>query len=329
MSTITAEPTTSSARAAAAPAPAPVAKPQPVFRPGHGHWITKAIDQTLFTAPKYQFDHPKWETHDEGEAILKRDGYLVIPHMFTDQEADKLLHRLVHDGEPDAAYEHKNWCFNKTLGLEYQEKPDWLWALDKDRGIEQLDRLLGSDCRIMHGGLWSTGPGRKMGLHVDHRAMILPDDMELPAPFEMPCYLAVLIGALEDQTPEMGPTMFIPGSHRRAVGPMQAPITPLAVVLKKGDGLLLRGDVCHGAAMNTGPARRNHFHSTWGNVYVEPFLPPVTLSKYWDPSVLAGATPRQRRILGGWGHANGGREGIWARENGIDPNKIGVPAYGT
>ena len=300
----------------------------PAFHPGSGHWIAKTIDQSLFGEPRFQYEHPRWTTHDEGHQLLLRDGYLVIPELFTATEADQLLHRLVHDGEPDSAYDVKGWCFNKNLGLDYQEKPDWLWALDKEGGMEQLDRLLGSDCHLMHGGLWSTGPGRQMGIHVDHRAMHLPEGIELPAPLAMPCYLAVLIGALEDQTPEMGPTMVIPGSHRRVPSQDQAPMTPVALVLTKGDGLLIRGDLCHGATLNTGPRRRNHFHSTWANCYVESFLPPIKYDKYWDPCILKHGTPRQRRILGAWSHPNGGRQNIWAHEHGIDPKSLGLPVYG-
>lgn len=310
---------------AVATAPAPA---RPVFHPGVGQWVSKAVDQAWFTAPVMQREHPAWSTPDEGAALLARDGYLVIPELFSADESDRLLHRLVHEGGDDAQYDVKGWCFNKTIDLDYQRSSTWLWALDKERGIEQLDRLLGSDCRLMHGGLWATGPGRKMGLHIDHRAMHLPDGMELPSPLVMPCYLAVLIAALEDQTPEMGPTMVVPGSHRWNPCAARAPMTPVALLLRKGEGLLLRGDLCHGAAPNTGPRRRHHFHSTWGNAFIEPFLPPLRYASYWDPRIAAEATPRQRRILGGWGHPNGGRERIWADAHGIDPATLGLPGYG-
>jgi len=291
----------------------------PIFHAGPGHFLSKAIDPSLLLPPVPQFEHPRYATPEEGEALLDRDGYLVIPGLFTGDESARLLHRLQHDGGPDSDYEVKNWCFNKSLGLDYQQHTEWLWALDKEPGIDQLDRLLGSDCRLMSASLWATGPGRAMGIHVDHQALLVPDGIAIPQTVQIPCFLAVLIGALEDQDPSMGPTMVVPGSHKRmpsADGPRQQPI---GLVLKRGNGLLLRGDLCHGAMPNTG-TRRHHFHSTWGNVYVETSGPPMRYTHYWAPEVIAAVSPRQRRILGGWSHANGGREAVWRHEQGLPPS---------
>jgi hypothetical protein len=294
-----------------------VATETPAFHPGAGHFVSKRIDPEVIGPPIFVSEHPRWSTPEEGAALLHRDGYVVIPQQFDAQQSAKLLHRLVHDEGPDEKYEHKDWCFNKHIGLKLQESPEWLWAIDQEPGIELLDRLLGSDCKLMSAGLWSTGQGRAMGIHADHRAVELPPGVEWPAAAPIPCFVAVLIAALEDQVPEMGPTMVIPGSHRRAPRAGDPLATPRALLLKRGQGLILRGDLCHGAAANTGPRRRTHFHSTWCSAYIDPFVPPIRLEKYWSRSVIDAVTPRQRRILGGWGHPNGGRVGTWRRELGL------------
>jgi hypothetical protein len=298
---------------------------EPVFHPGAGHFVSKSVDQSLFGEPLFQHEHPRWTTPEEGEALLDRDGYLVIPRLFDEQACGTLLNRLVNEGGPDERYDVKGWCFNKNLDLELQTSTRFLWAIDRDPAIEQLDRLLGSDCKIMAGGLWSTGAGRRMPIHVDHRSIQLPEGMAWPEGAPIPCFLAVLIAALEDQDPAMGPTMVVPGSHRRRPRAGDRRQRPVALVLKRGDGLILRGDLCHGAAANTGPRRRNHFHSTWGSAYVESFMPPMKLERYWSPEVLGAVTPRQRRLLGGWTHPNGGREQVWRKGLGLDPATSDYP----
>jgi hypothetical protein len=294
-----------------------VAAETPVFHPGAGHFVSKRIDQELIGPPEFVSDHPRWTTPDEGAALLHRDGYVVVPRLFDQAQTGRLLHRLVHDEGPDERYEHKNWCFNKHIGLKLQESTEWLWAIDQEPGIDLLDRLLGSDCKLMAAGLWSTGQGRARGIHADHRAVELPPGIEWPAAAPIPCFIAVLIAALEDQVPEMGPTMVIPGSHRRAPRAGDAPVSPRALLLRRGDGLILRGDICHGAAPNTGPRRRTHFHSTWCSTYIQSWTPPIREQRGYAAEVLAAVTPRQRRILGGWDHPNGGRIGIWRRELGL------------
>jgi ectoine hydroxylase-related dioxygenase (phytanoyl-CoA dioxygenase family) len=309
---------TTTAPEPAASAPAALA-PAPEFRPGIGHWISKSLDQSLFAPAIMQTEHPQWHTMADAERLFIKDGYVVIPKLFNDQESSRLLDHLVTSGGPDSQYEVKNWCFNKSIDFEVQKRPDWLWAVDKEPAIDLLDLLLGSDCKVMGAGLWSTGPGRQMGLHVDHRAFHFPPELVLPENFVFPAYIAVLIAALEDQEPSMGPTAIVPGSHRNPPRPGGPLAQPRGLLMKKGDAVVVRTDVCHGATMNTGPRRRNHFHSTWCATYFDTFGPPLRHSKYWAPEVAAAATVRQRRILGGWPMANGGREAIWRSEMGLEP----------
>ncbi len=299
-------------------APRTAASP-PVFRPGIGHWVSKSLDQSLFAPAIMQTEHPRWASMDDAAQLFQREGYVVIPKLFNDGESARLLDHLVHHGGPDSDYEVKGWCFNKSIDFELQKRPDWLWAIDKEPAIDLLDLLLGSDCKLMAAGLWSTGPGRAMGFHVDHRAFDFPAGLDLPESFVFPSNIAVLIAALEDQEPAMGPTTIVPGSHRyppRRGGPLAQ---PRGLVMRKGDAVVVRTDICHGATANTGPRRRNHFHSTWCSAYIETFSPPMRWSKYWAPETIAAATVRQRRILGAWPGANGGREAIWRQEMGLEP----------
>jgi hypothetical protein len=296
---------------------------EPQFHAGRGTWDKLPVDQSWFAEPEPFTDHPSWSTAEEGEALLARDGYLVIPELFSPDEVERLYEHAVHGGKPDAEYEVKHWCFNKYLGLDYQHDASWMWVTDKDRALEQLDRLMGSDCHCYDAGLWVTGPGRKMGYHVDLRAIDLPPDASLPPEIPMPCFGAVFIAALDDQVMEQGPTVVVPGSHLRAPGPRQAPLRSRALLMKRGDGLILRLDTCHGAAANVGPRRRYHLHCNWGSAN-RPMAAPMSRPDLWDPAVIASATPRQRRVHGGEVHGEhiAGREARWRALMGLSPKPV-------
>src|SRR5215469_15855481 len=83
---------------------------EPMFHNGLGHFRGKAVDQSWFAEPIPQHEHPRWSTPDEGEALLARDGYLVIPALYDADEVGRLHHYAVHGGKPDADYEVKGWC---------------------------------------------------------------------------------------------------------------------------------------------------------------------------------------------------------------------------
>jgi len=285
----------------------PDTAPASTFHHGPGQFRSKAVDQSWFAEPIVQTEHPRYRTPEEGAALLARDGYLVIPDLFSPDEVDRLYDYAVHGGEPDAAYEFKDWCFNKVLQIDYRDDPSWLWTADMEPAIEQLDRLLGSDCKLGNSSVWITGAGRKMEYHVDLRAVHLPPDAALPEGIVMPCLAAVLIASLIDEEVAHGPTMVIPGSHLRAPGPRSAPLQPRAVPLKRGQGLLLRTDVCHGAMPNVGPQRRYHFHANWGASNHVNQDCPMRFREKWNPAVISAATPRQRRILGDRGDAEAKR----------------------
>ncbi len=303
---------------AAPAAPTIPADLEPAFHYGRGHWYTKAVDQSWFAEPEPFTDHPRWTTAEEGEALLARDGYLVIPQLFSQAEAERLYDLAVHGGKPDPEYEVKDWCFNKYLPIDYRHDASWLWVTDKDRALEQLDRLLGSDCNCHDAGLWVTGPGRKMGFHVDGRSIFLPPDSALPPEVIMPCHGAVFIAALDDQAMEQGPTCVVPGSHQRAPGPRQAPMRARALLMKRGDGLILRLDTCHGAAANVGPRRRYHLHCNWG-IFGRQMGAPMSRRDLWDPAVIAAATARQRRVHGDTVAEVDGREARWRKLMGLGP----------
>ena len=304
-----------------ATAPLPLAA-EPQFHLGRGTWDKKPVEQSWFLEPEPFTDHPRWSTAEEGEALMERDGYLVIPGLYSSAEVDRLYRYAVEGGEPDSAYEVKNWCFNKRVEVDYRNDPSWLWVTDKDRALEQLDRLMGSDCRCFDAGLWVTGPGRAMPYHVDLRAIDLPPDAAMPPGIPLPCVGAVFIAALDDQVMAQGPTVVVPGSHLRAPGPRQAPMRTRALLMRRGDGLVLRTDTCHAAGKNTGPRRRYHLHSNWGP-YGRGMGAGMNRPELWNPAVIAAATPRQRRVHGAEVESGYGalREERWRVLMGLGPSR--------
>ena len=87
-------------------------------------------------------------------------------------------------------------------------------------GASRSPRLLGADCHVIAMTSWLTGPGRPdQMLHADYQALTLPEDVMADPRVRIPVYIATAHYYLDDLDEEIGPTRFIPGSHRAGRAP--------------------------------------------------------------------------------------------------------------
>jgi hypothetical protein len=240
---------------------------------------------------------------EQGADAMFTDGCVQFPDLFSAAEVKQLRDWMDRSGEPDQAYEFKNWCFNKHLEADLRSDVTWLPLIDRSPVCDVLEGVLGKDFICYGGSLWVTGQGREMPIHADFLLMEMPGDVLAASRVKLPVFRASLHIYLDDQVPEIGPTLVIPGSHLAGHKPKAEStwhgITPKMVSVKAGGAMLFRHDVWHGAARNTSTRRRYmiqvHYALRWHHYPQARMVP----AEVYQPALLAQTNTRQRRLLGG------------------------------
>lgn len=280
-----------------------IAKPN--FR--NGHHITKSIGDTKWKGALEHLPPPTPITSvEEAAERMYSDGCLQFPDLLSPDEVRAMRAWMDASGGPDEQYDMKNWCFNKHLGAKPHQEPQWCDLVDRSPTFEVLELILGTGFVCVGGSLWITGRGRAMGLHVDHQAVSLPEDVLADPRVRVPITTATLHFYLDDQVEEIGPTLLVPGSHRAGRHPVDESswngIAPKMISVKAGGAVLFRHDLWHGAAMNSSERRRYMIQVHYAEGSRRQSYPMITDAERWSPEVLARVTPRQRRVFGEKAH---------------------------
>ena len=151
---------------------------------------------------------------------------------------------------------------------------------------------------------WLTGPGRpEQNLHADWQPLLVPEDLMEDPRLRIPVYITTAHFYLDDLYEELGPTAFVPGSHRAGRPPdgdtEYKGCPAKGIFCKAGDvgDLPQRGlapghrqHQRRGALPAAGALRAAHHY---------PEVPRPYLNRFrFDPDILARATPRQLRLMG-------------------------------
>jgi hypothetical protein len=267
-----------------------------------GHNAPKAIGPGVrYSGPLENLPYPErpWTLEGAFERMYS-DGFVIFPGVLKPDEVAALRAKIDASGKPDADYDVKGWCFNKHIGLDFRKDAKFLEYIDKANMAEVLDAILGGAV-CAGGSLWVTGPGREMGIHLDHLPVPLPEDVLQDPRVRIPIFAATAHYYLNDMTPELGPTLVIPGSHRAGRPPADEAswhgITPKAAMVRAGDVVLFRSDIWHGAWKNSSAQRRyimqvhyqsRRFYGSYGKARA--------VFKYSD-EVQRTATARQKAML--------------------------------
>jgi ectoine hydroxylase-related dioxygenase (phytanoyl-CoA dioxygenase family) len=151
---------------------------------------------------------------------------------------------------------------------------------------------------------WKSGPGRPdQKLHVDYRPIDLPEDVANDPRVDLPIFIATAHLYLNDITEDLGPTMMIPGSHRAGRKPREdetdwKDIQQQSVRVNAGDVVMFRSEIWHRGSANTSAETRYLIQVHYANRWISSRMPPYLNKFQFDPTLLAMATPRQRRLLG-------------------------------
>lgn len=245
---------------------------------------------------------------------MEEDGYAYLPGVLNAAEIAEL--RAAMDGLealPPSFDRHdmpdNHGFLNKSINNAFNRDPIFLPYVDRPGIVEIAEAVHGTDCHIIGMTAWMTGPGRPdQHLHADWQPITLPPEVMDNPQVKIPIYISTAHFYLDDISEELGPTQFIPGSHRAGRAPKgdltYKGIGPKNILCKAGDVVIFRCEVWHRGTANRSQQTRYLLQVHYAQRMITQKFPPYLNRFQFDQTILASATPRQRRLLGDHKHSN-------------------------
>lgn len=239
---------------------------------------------------------------------IREDGFAYFPAILSAVQVAE-LRDLMDRLNPVAEYfdtsrqEGEGDFPTKVLNNAFNRHPLLLSFLDRPGVIDLVEAIHGEDAHVIGMTIWLTGPGRpEQSLHADWQPLRLPEDVLQDERVEIPVYITTMHYYLDDITTDLGPTHFVPGSHR-AGRPPEGDTTfrgrqEQAIMCNAGDGLLFRSEVWHRGTANTSDRMRYLLQVHYAQRMITQKFPPYPHGFRFDEEILAQANPRQRRLMG-------------------------------
>ena len=251
---------------------------------------------------------------------LEDEGYAYFPGVIDADEVAELraaMDRLEPAKEGyDRADVRDGLYYDKHILNCFNRDPLFLQYLDKTPVIEVAEAVMGHTdisrrtipCHLIGMSTWVTGPGRPgQQLHIDWQPISLPEDVAADPRVKIPVFIATAHYYLDDLYEELGPTKFIPGSHRAGRPPggdtQWKGMEEHSLMCKAGDVVMFRSEVWHRGSANTSSQTRYLLQVHYANRMITQKFPPYLNKFQFDQAILQQATPRQRRLLGDHGQA--------------------------
>lgn len=240
---------------------------------------------------------------------MKEDGYAYFPAVLNEREIADLRRAMDELTALEESYDRytdpaAHGFLNKSINNAFNRAPIFAQYLDRPEIIDLVEAVHGDDCHCIGMTAWLTGPGRPdQTLHADWQPLTLPEEvMALPA-VEIPIFITTAHYYLDDLTEELGPTHFVPGSHRAGRRPRAGEtgfkgVEEQSILCKAGDCVLFRCEVWHRGTANTSNQTRYLLQVHYAQRIITQKYPPYLNKFQFDATLLAQVTPRQRRLLG-------------------------------
>jgi ectoine hydroxylase-related dioxygenase (phytanoyl-CoA dioxygenase family) len=234
---------------------------------------------------------------EEENAHLEEHGYVVLPGVFSSEQADEMRERAL----ALAAEDREKLKDDASIYLDGKSQRVWN-LVNKGEIFEetvQIERILAFHRHMLDWGFLLSsysaniiGPGSPpSSLHIDYPMGGMP----VPLPDWTFCSNSVYL--LTDFTIENGGTVVIDRSHRRDHGPKhnERYSDTQQVEAKKGDVIIVNGRIWHGSGEN----RTDEARVALLCFYCRSWMPPqqdhlkLVRQEVWDR-----ATPALRTLLG-------------------------------
>ena len=245
---------------------------------------------------------------------MERDGFAYFPKLLDDNEIRELRsHMEALTGNPESYDRDSNLGLGDKDGSEFRQQhinvafnrdPFFLRYLDKPPVIELWEAIHGDNCHIIANTSWITGPGRPdQQLHVDWQPLELPEEVMTDPRVKLPIFISTAHFYLNDLYEELGPTKFLPGSHKAGRAPNGETewkgMTEKSILNKAGDVLVFRSEVWHRGSANRSDDTRYLLQVACASRWIAQRYPPYLGKFRFSEETLAQATPRQLRLMGG------------------------------
>jgi len=241
-----------------------------------------------------------------------RDGFLVIPDALSADQVSALLsavQRAFNQPSAEADLYHMPDMWRPKMFEQEQVFED---LVDNPAVIDLIESVVGNDCHIIANSALRTTSGKGISFwHVDETVRFpRPVDVPLDARIPMPCFIVNLNYYLCDVDEDLGPTQFVPGSHRSGRQPRDpedyaAPDSPVyegqgvvSAVGKAGTCVMWHDQTWHRGAINHTPDRIRWVQQVpYGRRFIaQRFYPFINYT--FPEQILARSTPRRQRLFG-------------------------------
>jgi ectoine hydroxylase-related dioxygenase (phytanoyl-CoA dioxygenase family) len=239
---------------------------------------------------------------------IERDGYVYLPAMLDADEVAEVREAMDRLTPMPESYDwhqtsEADGRLDKAINNTFNRDPLFLSFLDREGVIEIEEAVHGENCHVLGMTAWVTGPGRKQqALHADWLPVPLPEDVLADPRVRVPVFITTCHFYLDDLDEPLGPTQFIPGSHKSGRIPGDETewhgIEPQSVLCNAGDVVIFRSEVWHRGTANTSDRTRYLLQVHYASRMITQMNPPYLGKFEFAPHVLENATPRQRRLLG-------------------------------
>ena len=252
------------------------------------------------------------ENLDSLVAEFHREGFLVLPGVITRAEAEALRLGVERAFETvDDVTAVYGGLGNIWRPLMFERGPEFEALVDNPRVLPLIDAILGPESHLIANSALRTGPGQGISSwHADEQVRFpLPAGVKLDERIAMPCYIVNLNYYLVDVDEELGPTQWVPGTHRSGRGPAPEDRDehgdpwyegrgPVSGIGEAGTAVLWHDQTWHRGAPNRSTDRTRWVQQApYGRRWVsQRFYPFVN---YQLPAaVTERANPTRRRVLG-------------------------------
>ena len=247
-------------------------------------------------------------TLDEQVEALYRDGYAYLPGVLTAAQVTALRERMdALEAVPESFDKHTDAAdhgfMNKSINNAFNRHDHFLQFLDYPGVIEIEEAVHGDDCHCIGMTAWMTGDGRPdQSLHTDWLPLSLPQDVLGDPRVRLPIFITTAHFYLDDLTPALGPTNFVPGSHLSGRSP-DGETTWLghserSILCQAGDVVIFRCEVWHRGTANTSGQTRYLLQVHYARRMITQKYPPYLNRFQFDPRILGQASARQLRLMG-------------------------------